>query len=313
MLLNLKTSDMKLFKISLFSVTLLSISSLAFTSCNSTGNKGSQTETQVENSKLDEDLVNDFNKSKHIFYSLPSPLETAVLIKKAGSSYNEELLNPISNVSNYNSNYKMAINLGVYSADLSYTSLFDQNQTSIKYMGNARKLADGLGIMGAIDESSIERLQENMNNREIVMEIVSETFMNSNAYLAENNRPTIGVMVLVGGWVEGLYLATKLTNGTMENEQLVERILYQKLSLETVISLIDEYNDSNEMGLLREKMEGLKNIYNNVEIKTGQVDASTNAETQVTTIKTNSSATMSPEIFKQLLLKVEEIRNDFIS
>ena len=281
--------------------------------CNNSNSKTSESSEQTESIKLDEDLINDFNKSKHIFYSLPSPLETAVLIKKSGTSYNEDLLNPIDNVSKYNSNYKMALNLGVYSADLSYTSLFDQNQTSIKYMGNACKLADGLGIMGAIDEGSIERLQENMNNREIVLEIVSETFMNSNAYLAENNRPTIGVMVLVGGWVEGLYLATKLTNGNMDNKQLIERIIYQKLSLETVISLIEEYNDSDEMGALREKMETLKTIYDQVEIKTGAVAAETNAETQTTTIKSNTSATMSPEVFKALLQKIEEIRNDFIS
>lgn len=289
--------------ISLFSI---------LSSCNSKPtNKGD--ESQNESVKVDEDLINDFNKSKHIFYSLPSPLETAMLIKKSGSVYNEELLNPVENITKYNSNYKMALNLGVYSADLSYTSLFDQNQTSIRYMGNARKLADGLGILGAIDEKSIEKLQDNMNNREMVLEIISETFLNSNTYLSENNRPTIAVMVLVGGWVEGLYLATKLTNESMDNKKLIERIIYQKLSLETVISLIDEYNDSEEMGLLRVKMDELRSIYNNVEIKRGGVEASTNAETQVTTIKTDSEAYMSPEVFKSLLKKVEEIRGEFIS
>lgn len=283
-----------------------------FSSCNSKpNNKGD--EGKSEGVKVDEELVNDFNKSKHIFYSLPSPLETAMLIKKSGSVYNEDLLNPVDNITKYNSNFKMALNLGVYSADLSYTSLFDQNQTSIRYMGNARKLADGLGILGAIDEKSIEKLQDNMNNREMVLEIISETFLNSNAYLSENNRPTIAVMVLVGGWVEGLYLATKLTNESMDNKKLIERIIYQKLSLETVISLIDEYNDSEEMGLLRVKMDELRTIYNNVEIKRGGVEASTNAETQVTTIKTDSEAYMSPDVFKSLLKKVEEIRGEFIS
>lgn len=296
------------------SLGFLSVLSLFFlsSSCNSKPTSKVE-ENQSENIKVDEELVNDFNKSKHIFYSLPSPLETAMLIKKSGSVYNEDLLNPVENITKYNSNFKMAINLGVYSADLSYTSLFDQNQTSIKYMGNARKLADGLGILGAIDEKSIEKLQDNMNDREMVLEIISETFLNSNAYLSENNRPAIAVMVLVGGWVEGLYLATKLTNETMDNKKLIERIIYQKLSLETVISLIDEYNDSEEMGLLRVKMDELRVIYNSVEIKRGGVEASTNAETQITTIKTDSEAFMSPDVFKRLLAKVEEIRGEFIN
>jgi len=96
-------------------------------------------------------MLDDFNKSKLIFYTLPSPLETAMLIKRSGAVYDEDLLNPVTSVNQYQTNLKMALNLGIYSADLSYASLFDQTQTTIQYIGVAKKLADGLGILQAID------------------------------------------------------------------------------------------------------------------------------------------------------------------
>jgi len=287
-------------------------------SCQSDGKKSSQSEEDkiVQSAtEVDQQMMEDFSKSKLIFYSLPSPLETAMLIKRSGARYDDEILNPVSNVSNYNTNLKMAINLGIYSADLSYTSLFDQTQSSIQYMGCAKKLADGLSILDAIDENTIKKLEDNMNNREAVMEIISETFMNSNAYLKENDRHAISVMVLVGGWVEGLYLATTLTNGSMDNnKRLLDRIIYQKLSLITVMNLLESHAENEDIVYLQSKMDELKSIFEQVKIvNTSKVQAETDSENKVTTIKADSETYMSEEVFKQLIEKVAEIRNEFIS
>jgi 1,2-phenylacetyl-CoA epoxidase PaaB subunit len=246
---------------------------------------------------------------------LPSPLETAMLIKRAGANFNRTLLNPVANIGQYNSNLKMALNLGIYSADLSYSSLFDQTQTTIEYMGNAKKLAENLGIMGSIDETTIRKLEENMNNRDAVMDIISETFMSSNAYLSENNRAAISVMVLAGGWIEGLYLATQLSRDNMENnERLIDRIVYQKLSLYTLLNMMESYDEDPHINMLIDKFKQLRVIYDDIKIvNTSDVEASTNAEKQVTTIKAQSKTYMEPAVFEDLCKKVEELRSDFVS
>jgi len=294
----------------------ITVVAILLSSCNS-GQKKQKTEEQdiVESVNMDGKLVDDFKKSKLIFYSLPSPLETAMLIKRAGATYNEELLNPLTNIDKYSTNRQMALNLGIYSADLSYTSLFDQTQSSIKYMANAKKLADALGIMDAIDEETMRKLEDNMNNRDVMLDIISETFMSSNAYLTENDRPVIAVMVLVGGWVEGLYLATRLTNGSVENnKRLIDRIVYQKLSLYTVINLLEEYEENEDVKYLLSRISELNEIFEKVEINnTSKVEAETNAETKVTTIKAESEAVISPIVFDELMKKVEEIRTEFVS
>ncbi|TRX70652.1 hypothetical protein [Carboxylicivirga sp. M1479] len=299
-----------------FCLLTVAIAAFILSSCNSSQKKQKSDEQEiVETVVVDDKLVDGFKKSKLIFYSLPSPLETAMLIKRAGATYNEELLNPLSNIEKYSTNRQKALNLGVYSADLSYTSLFDQTQSSIKYMANAKRLADGLGIIDAIDEETMRKLEENVDDRDVMLDIISETFMSSNAYLTENDRPAIAVMVLVGGWVEGLYLATRLTNGSVDNnKRLIDRIVYQKLSLYTVINLLEEYKSNEDVNYLLTRISELNEIFEQVEINnTSKVEAETNAETRVTTIKAESEAVISPVVFEKLMKKVEEIRNEFVS
>ncbi len=296
---------------------LLLFVAVAYSSCKCQGGQqdGNSDKDAIEAVSLDEKMLDDFNKSKLIFYTLPSPLETAMLIKRSGAVYDEDLLNPVTRVNQYQTNLKMALNLGIYSADLSYASLFDQTQTTIQYIGVAKKLADGLGILQAIDENTIKKLEANMNNREVVLDLISESFMNSNAFLTENNRPAIAVTVLVGGWIEGLYFATGLTNGSLENNKnLVERIIYQKLSLETVINLLEDQEPNEDTDYLLGKMQELKVIFDQVKIvTTSNVEAVTNADERTTIIRADSETFMSKEVFGKLIEKVKEIRTEFVS
>ncbi|MBL7984091.1 MAG: hypothetical protein JNM91_03795, partial [Flavobacteriales bacterium] len=57
-------------------------------------------------------------KTKNIFHNIPSPMETAALLKKAGAEYDKDILNDPNNRSKYTSASKQALNLGIYGADL---------------------------------------------------------------------------------------------------------------------------------------------------------------------------------------------------
>lgn len=257
-----------------------------FSGCKSCKKDAANQDVNVE---VDNEIVNDINQAKKIFYSLPSPLETAMLIKTAGATYNEKLLNPLSNVSSYTTNKSMALNLGIYTTDLSFASLFDQTQTSINYMQAAKKMADGLGILDAIDNNTIQKLEENINNRDVIMDIISETFMSSSSFLKENDRTAVASVVLVGGWVEGLYIATQLVDvNNFKHTKLVERIVDQKLSFDIVLKLLDENKDNADVSSLIAEMNDLKKIFDKIEIKTSKIQAVPDAKTNVTTLKSES-------------------------
>src|SRR4030043_1274673 len=254
-----------------FRALLLFLLIAAFPTCKSDKSKDKGKEVSLDAFISGEDIFDDIDKAKKIFYSLPSPLETAMLIKSAGAEYNEQLLNPLNNVDKYTTNKSMALNLGIYTTDLSFCSLFDQTQTSLNYMDATRKLAEGMDIKDAIDEETMIRLEENLNNRDVVMDIISETFLNSSSYLKENERQAVAAIVLVGGWIEGLYLATQLVGDKpIEGNKLVDRIAEQKLSFSIVDRMLEDnrVNEKGEENLdivnLINDLQGLRNAYNNI-------------------------------------------------
>lgn len=277
-------------------------------------NRESEQMLQVseEQGAADSALVSSIESVKQIFYSLPSPLETAMILKRSGATYNEELLNPIENASKYNTTKSMALNLGIYSTDLSYASLFDQTQATIKYMTVSKKMAEGLGILNAIDNSVIEKLEENINNRDVILETISETFLNTNSILEEDDRVAVGSIILVGGWIEGLYIATSLVEdiNKVDNE-MVDRIIDQKLSLQTVLKLLEQSNSNADVRELYSDMLELEKVYNDVKITVSDVKVIQDGKSKVATLKSKNVTTVSPETFKKLKTKVIELRKKY--
>ena len=266
-------------------------------------------------SEMDDDLADKINTAKRIFYSLPSPLETAMLIKNAGANYDSDLLNKVENTSKYKTNLKMALNLGIYTTDLSYASLFDQTQATLSYINAAKKMADGLEILDAIDEATIRRLEENINNRDVIIDIISETLLNSNSFLEDKGLQNTSAIILVGGWVEGLHIATSLVapGSDLKTNKLVERIVDQKLSLNIVVSLLENNKDNPEVQILLKDVAELKTIYDKITIEQSEITPVEDPNTNVTMLKSESTINMTQEVFNELSKKVNELRTRYIS
>ena len=281
--------------------------------------KSKQKEVNPEDFLTEDDIFDDISKAKKIFYSLPSPLETAMLIKSAGAEYDEQLLNPVSRANNYTSSKSLALNLGIYTTDLSFASLFDQTQTSIKYMEAARKMAEGLDITDAIDDETIKRLEDNLNNRDVIMDIISETFLNSSSYLKENDRPAVATIVLIGGWIEGLYIATQLVDdGKIQGNKLVDRIAEQKLSLKIVMRMLAE-NQKDQTGVenkdiseLMGELTDVKNVFDKIKVETSEIKVEPDAKTNVATLRSQTKITITPEVFNELRIAVNKLRTNFV-
>lgn len=286
---------------------------LILTGCN----RGTKTEGSGDfeaSGTLDAETQEQLNTAKRIFYSLPSPLETAMLIKNAGAVYDEELMNPVSNTSRYITAKSKALNLGIYSTDLSYASLFDQSQATLDYISAAKEMADGLNILDAIDEETVTQLEEQINNRDAIIDIISETLMNSSSFLKENDLEGTASVVLVGGWVEGLYIATNLVNeNELDDNKLVERIVDQKLSLDIMINLLESTPEDQDAQAVLEDVRALKTIFDKITINQGEARVVEDPDTQISTIKSESSIRISNRVFTELKAKVVEIRSSYIS
>jgi hypothetical protein len=207
----------------------------------------------------------------------------------------------------------MALNLGVYTCDLSIASMYEQTQLLIDYMNAAKKMADGLGILKAIEQSDIDKLEENINNGEVIMDIVSQTFMNSNSYLEDNGQPATAAMVLVGGWIEGLYISTQLVDMKEFNgNKLVGRIIDQKLSIDILLDLLDSSKGNPAVDELMVQVAKLKAVFDKIKIDTTPIRPEYDKESNTTVLKSEIKTDMTPAVFMELASTVTEIRNSFV-
>jgi hypothetical protein len=282
-------------------------------SCRSGGKEVKKGTDSLNVQGADAAVYEDIKQAEKIFYTLPSPLESAMLIKSAGALFDDNLLNPIENTKNYNTIKSMALNLGIYTCDLSFASLYDQTQLIIDYMNAAKKMADGLGILDAIEEEDINRLEENIHNTDVIMDIVSQTYMNSNSYLEDNNQPAVAALVLAGGWLEGLYVSTQLVDmKDFNGNKLVGRIIDQKLSVDILIDLLGSSKGHPAVDELIEDVNKVKVIFDKITLKTTPIRPEYDQAANVTVLKSEVQSDLTPEVFKELSAKVAEIRSNLI-
>jgi hypothetical protein len=153
--------------------------------------------TQAQGPTISEAVIGD------ILQQIPSPLEISVLLKESGKKYNVAYLNSADNLSKYNSNYKKALNLGIYGTDLGYTNIYEQNQDGVKYMSTIKSLADGLNIGQFFDIETIGRLATNSKNLDSLLLITTQNFNNINHYLQTQSRSNLSVLVVNRGLAGG--------------------------------------------------------------------------------------------------------------
>ena len=260
-----------------------------------------------------EKVQQDIKQANKIFEALPSPLESAMLIKSAGAPFDRKFLNPVDNTKLYTTTRSQALNLGIYTCDLSFASLYDQTQLIIDYMNAAKEMAEGLGILDAIDQTTLDNLEENINNKDAIMEIISETFLNSNSYLEDNDQSAVAAIVLVGGWIEGLYISTQLVDlNDFEGNKLVNTIIDQKLSIDILLNLLASNKGHPAVDEMMGQMNQLKAVFDKVRLETGPVKTEIDKETNMTIIKSQATIDISISVFKELTATVANIRSTFV-
>jgi hypothetical protein len=245
-----------------------------------------------------------------IFFSIPSPMEMSSLIKDMGYQYDAKMLNSPENVSKYTGEVKQAVNLGIYGADLSFASMFDQKQESMNYLAAAQKLSRELGVDGALQDEIIERLNSNQDSRDSLLKIVSEAYGDLNGYLKENDRIEISALVVAGGWLEALYLSTAYSAG--DNEVVKNRIAEQKYSLNNLIDYFSRFEGKDKLTEMKADLLVLKTLFDEVSAQSGKTEVKKESDGLVV-IGNSSSVVMNDETLKKIATKVKEIRSKYIA
>jgi len=203
--------------------------------------------------------------ARQVFFALPTPIEMSLLMKNLGITFQADLLNDPANASKYLTNQKRALNFGAYITDLTYAGLFEQSQAALRYKMAVRTLMDGLGLLPYIDLKTIQQLENNINNKEAVLEIVSETYASCTAALNENDRYFLTLAMFVGGWVEAAYIATSQT--TMHDNRTKQLMGDQKLTFDMMWHVMSDLKDIPEVAAMMDDMSGLAQLLDKLDVE----------------------------------------------
>lgn len=244
-------------------------------------------------------------------FSIPSPIQTAMLIQKSGLAYSKDILNLSKNSDNYASEYTKALNLGIYGADLGYVSMYNQTQDAIGYLAAVKKIADKLGVSGAFDATTMKRIEANIANKDSMLMLVGVAYRASDAYLKSNQRTEISSLILTGGWIESMHFSLSAYK-QKKNDDIKYRIAEQKQALESIVKLLASHNMPDASKLSTQLIELLK-IYEGIQFKYTFVAPVTDSVKKMTHINSINEVTVSQEQIDQIGAKIQEIRNNIIN
>jgi hypothetical protein len=176
--------------------------------------------------------------AQNVFNSLPDRKVVMKLIDENRIEYSPDLLNDPTLVSKYSIEFSKAINLGIYGSDLSISSSFDQTQESMVFLKCVNVLAQSLGVSSAFDQRLFERIEANSNNKDSVIEVVTDAFKKVDEILKYNNRPATSAIILSGCWIEGLYVSSNMAM-KVDQENVIKAVIDQKESLKNLIVMME--------------------------------------------------------------------------
>ncbi len=286
---------------------------LLFSCANGTEDRMEELLKESEEQKVKPELEVPREMLYEIIQQIPSPLEISNLIKQSGAVYSEEILNPVEHSKNYVNKYAQAINLGIYGTDLGYINIYSKYQASIVYLAAVREMSEELRIGQFFDFTTIARLAANSSEIDSILYISTQGFDNMNVYLKEQGRDEISILLLVGGWLEAVYILTEVAS-KYPSDELYERVGDQKIMLDDLILIMSLYKGDPYFEKISKSFEVLKEAFSSVEISYVQGERTISEVDGVLVIEDNNKSIVKiSEVQVDNIKKVvHELRNELV-
>ncbi|MBI4645415.1 MAG: hypothetical protein HY738_02190 [Bacteroidia bacterium] len=237
-------------------------------------------------------------------FSMPAPLQIANMLRKSKPEFYSDLLIPQKKeLTMPASEVQKALLLGMISVDMGYSVVYERQQILLDYAAKAKILSQELGISGAFTPQIIQRLENNMNNIDSLSYLVLSSFNDVNNYFIENDRQQAGILVLTGGFVEGLYLSTVVA---YEDKSETGKIIVgqQKFFLDNTLKLIDPDKSDSILTNFLNNLIMLKQDFDKIEI--------TYSASKDPFRKKVDKLTMTEETLVTIKNRITEIRNKIL-
>jgi hypothetical protein len=212
-----------------------------------------------------------------VVYNLPSPTEIPYLLAATGAEFNASLINDKKFAAKYGAETeKAALNLGVYTADIGYLTSYEKTQDAIDYITTCKTLADNLGVMRSFDAEVMKRFEANVSNKDSLAALLNQSLKTADKYLKDDSRNKLAVLIVVGSFVEGLYISTGLVKTYPKDLAPADRnliltplmriILKQKESVGELIKALKSVDQAEPIAGMVSDLMALQASYNALNI-----------------------------------------------
>lgn len=241
----------------------------------------------------------DFKVNFDVLNSMPDPIEMVDLIKSIGVEYDNTILNKAANTEKYNAEYKMALNVGVYSVDLGYANLHNKTQDAINFLDATKKMTEGLKVSQYFDFEAIKKITQEKRDLNELLLVTGQGLEKMRQGLEDEKRSETVTLVVIGGWLESIYIASQVAEKA-DKQELKEKIADQKAVITSLIKMVEPNKSSSKH--LEELYTDLKKIeeaYQNITVT--PVDGKP------------SEVKMTKEDFSKLNQAIKDVRNKVVS
>ncbi len=271
---------------------------------------GPSNQQQEEAPKKESVEVAEAESVQRILFSVPSPLESALMIQECGIPYSAQVLHDVSRSRDYATTPMKAINMGVYITDLSYSNVFGQTSNAVNSFKAIEDLAVQLDLDHLVDETLMKRFDESINNRQALLRLTSDVYSDLQLELSDGDMEYVNALVIAGAWIEGMYITTAVLDDILAEDKVVQRIAGQKQTLENLMGLLSNYNDVPAIEKTLADLEGIESIFNQLEV----VEEPKEVEVNKTSVRVKGSlkVNLTPEQLNRIKAEIQKIRASYV-
>ncbi len=265
-----------------------------------------QVETDIDTLSDDAEVLVDA-----LFSNIPSPITLSFVLRDAGIQFVDALPHDPEKVTNYIDRKGMAINLGIYGTDLTYSNIMDHSEEAIRYMAACVHLHEELGIEEAVGTDLIVRMEKNRDNKDSMRAIVSESLASLEAYLKESGQLDVAGMMLAGSTVEALFISTQVVDLNNPDPKIAQLIADQKYSVKSLKELFEAYSKEEGLSDYLTDINRIWEVYEKMPEE--KMSGENKMEGEVLVIGSKQQIKATPEHLAALKEVVTELRSRYIT
>lgn len=210
-------------------------------SCNMKKSNGQEEQEQK--------VIHDIDK---LLEDLPDPAAIPYTLKSIDAEFGDSLVNSLDNLSRYQGNEdKLALNMGVYSADVSYLASYNKPELTMQYVRTCHTIGETLGDSAIFDQDLLDKIQGSLNDDAALSGYLRSMIVETSVQLEKDHHLSMAALALTGSFIEELYQAVNVienyhdANLSKEDEKikiapLVKLVMDQEKPLLDLIELLKD-------------------------------------------------------------------------